>query len=366
MKDKVNIYEKTIYPSKLNKDDAIAIVSLSSGILGEDFCNYQLNLGITRLEEIGLKPKFMSNSLKGEEFIKNNPEKRAQDLIDAFLDNEVKIIMSAIGGDDSYKIIEHLIEKDIETIIKNNPKIFIGYSDITNIHLLLNKFGLSTIYGHAFLTDIAEFDTKMLDYSYNSFLELFKSSKSYEITSAKVWYEERKSWKKSEIGTPRIHHIESTGYEFINFKDNIEGYLYGGCLESLYSILTGNRYLDQPKVFEKYNILLNNNELKETIFYLETSEAKHEPELFKLMLEKLVENQILQNIKCLIVGKPQDNIYYDEYKKVCISISDKYNIPIVLNLNFGHSYPKTIIPNLAKMSIDPQSKKIFVNKFLKD
>lgn len=60
-----------IKPYKLNKGDNVAIVSLSSGILGESTCKHQLDLGIKRLKELGLNPIFMPNSLKGYSYIKS-------------------------------------------------------------------------------------------------------------------------------------------------------------------------------------------------------------------------------------------------------------------------------------------------------
>ena len=58
-----------IKPRSLKKGDKVAVVSLSSGILGESYCKHQLDLGIKRLNEVGLIPIFMPNALKGRKFI---------------------------------------------------------------------------------------------------------------------------------------------------------------------------------------------------------------------------------------------------------------------------------------------------------
>ena len=91
-------------PNKLKHGDKVAIVSLSSGILGESFIKHELDLGIKRFEEFELKPEFMKNSLAGIDALKNNPKLRADDLKQAFLDKNIKGIVSAIGGNDSYKL----------------------------------------------------------------------------------------------------------------------------------------------------------------------------------------------------------------------------------------------------------------------
>ena len=64
----------------------IGIVSLSSGTIGEDFVKHEVELGVSRLKEMGLNVKFMSNSLKGIKYLKEHPESRADDLIEAYED----------------------------------------------------------------------------------------------------------------------------------------------------------------------------------------------------------------------------------------------------------------------------------------
>lgn len=140
-------------PQKLRVGDKVAIVSLSSGILGEAFARHQLALGIKRLEEFGLVPVFMKNALKGVEFLSKNPKARAQDLKDAFFSDEIKAIICAIGGDDTFRIIPFLLDdKEFVNQVKKSPKIFTGYSDTTINHFVFFKLGLSTYYGINFLT----------------------------------------------------------------------------------------------------------------------------------------------------------------------------------------------------------------------
>ena len=67
----------------------IGIVSLSSGIIGEDFVKHEVDLGIQRLKDLGLNPIFLPHSLKGLDFIKEHPEARAEDLIHAFSDDSI-------------------------------------------------------------------------------------------------------------------------------------------------------------------------------------------------------------------------------------------------------------------------------------
>ena len=79
----------------------IAIVSLSCGIAGEDFIRFELEIGLRRLKELGLNVRFMPNALKGLEYTSAHPEKRAEDLLQAYKDPDIDMILCAIGGDDT-------------------------------------------------------------------------------------------------------------------------------------------------------------------------------------------------------------------------------------------------------------------------
>ena len=117
-----------IKPEKLHKGDKIAVVSLSWGGLGDEGLIHKYHIAKERLEkDFGLEVVTMPHALAGSEFVYEHPELRAKDLMDAFLDPSVKGIFSAIGGDDSVRILPYI---DYE-VIKNHPKIFMGYSDTT-------------------------------------------------------------------------------------------------------------------------------------------------------------------------------------------------------------------------------------------
>ena len=93
-----------IKPKPLVKGDKVAVVSISSGILGEDFAKHELDLGLNRIKEFGLVPIVMPNALRGIEYLKNHPEARAQDLKDAFYDKVDEYWSEDFW--DSYNIIE--------------------------------------------------------------------------------------------------------------------------------------------------------------------------------------------------------------------------------------------------------------------
>lgn len=342
---------------KLKKGDYVAIVSLSKGILGDNNVKHELKIGIKRLKELGLIPVFMKNALKGTDYLREHPEARAADLKQAFLDKKVKMIITSIGGNDTYKIIPFLMEdQEFITELKNNPKIFCGFSDTTINHLMLNKLGLSTFYGPAFLTDIAELDRDMLPYTKEYFLKFFGNNDLIDIRSSSFWYENRIKYDKTQIGIPRVIHEEKHGFEVLNGKGIAIGELFGGCINSIFDILTGKENL----IFEKYNLLPMIDEWKNKILFLETSQVVVSPQKLKIMLLELRKKKILDSIKAVIVGKPTDEIYYEDYKDVYREIFKNSNIPVMYNVNFGHAEPRCFLQYNALATIDFDKKSIVI------
>lgn len=341
----MNIHTEMMKPSPLKKGDRIAIVSLSSGILGESFCKHQVDLGIERLEKLGLIPVFMNNSLRGVSYLEEHPEARAQDLIQAFSDQTIKGVICAIGGIDTYRTIPYLMNEAFKQLIIDNPKIFTGFSDTTNNHFMFHKLGMVSFYGPNFLNDIAELDDEMLPYTLSEFRRFFGSTFPYQIESSDRWYEERKQFDSSQLGTPRVSHSELRGYDLIRGEGIVEGKLFGGCLESITNMFIGDaRYQNIPSIIDRFDLIPQQDELSEMIIFLETSETKATPEQFESMIDVLIENEFITAVKMILFGKPQDEVFYSEYRTILEQKNALRDIPIIYNFNFGHSYPRTLIP----------------------
>lgn len=356
-----------VKPHKLNKGDKIAIVSLSRGLLGMPFCKHELDLGLQRLKEFGLDPILMPNALKDMDYIEAHPEARAEDLKKAFMDDDIKAIITAIGGNDTYKIIPYLMEdEEFKEAVLKHPKIFTGFSDTTNNHLMLNKIGLSTFYGPCLMVDIAELGADMLPYTKTYFEKYFQDEEGFAITSSPVWYEDRASYDASELGKERVSHNEEHGYEVLNGEGVKTGLLYGGCIESLYDAMTGHTFPDEKEVYEKYHILPSDTEWKEKILFLETSEERPTPDTLRVMLEEFKNRHILDLVQGIIVGKPIDEKYYEEYKNVYKEIFKDIDTPVLYNVNFGHAVPRTILPYNAKATINYDQKTITIDERIFD
>ena len=346
-------------PRKLQKGDKVAIVSLSSGMLGEDFCRHNIEIGTRRLKEYGLEPVFMPNTLRGISYLAEHPEARASDLKQAFMEDSIAGIICAIGGDDTYRLLPYLMEDfAFKQAVQNNPKLFTGFSDTTINHLMLYQLGLQTYYGPNFICDLGELANEMLPYTKEAFESYLEGSSYNQICSSPIWYEERKDFSSAAVGTERIAHKEERGYELLQGPKIFSGELLGGCLESMYDISEGTRYTDEREICERYHLFPNRKEWEGKILFLETCEEKPIPELFEKELCALKERGVFDAVNGILAGKPQDETYYEEYKEVLKKVVHNDRLPIVYNVNFGHALPRCALPIGAEATVDMMKKTI--------
>ena len=320
----------------------VAIVSLSSGIMGEEEIQYEVEIGYRRLREYGLNVKFMPHAMKGLEYVRNHPEKRAEDLLEAFRDPEIDMILCAIGGDDTYRLLPYLFDhNELAEVVTD--KVFLGFSDSTVNHLMLHKVGLKTFYGQAFLSDICDLSPEMQPYTRRYFEELISTGNIQEITPSDIWYEERKSFSPEQVGTTTPSH-PNKGFELLQGTPVFSGKILGGCIDSLYDFFNGDRYRDMPVMCRKYHLFPEPEDWKGRIILLESSEEKPKPERYRKALEYLKGSGVFDAVSGVLVGKPMDETYAEEYKQLLVELIDKPELPIVFNLNIGHAMPRCIMP----------------------
>lgn len=334
----------------------IAIVSLSSGTLGEDFVKHELEIGLKRLKGYGLTVHFMPHALKGMEYIKNHPENRAADLLQAFRDPEIDMILCAIGGDDTYRLLPYLFENnELQNAVTN--KVFLGFSDTTINHLMLHKVGLNTFYGQSFLSDICELGREMLPYTKTYFEELIQTGCIKEITPSDLWYESRTSYGIDQINTPVSSH-QNYGFELLQGPLTFSGKILGGCIDSLYDCFDGGRYADMPVLCQKYQLFPELDDWKGNILLLESSEEKMPPEKYRRALECFKSAGVFDVISGVLVGKPMDETYDEEYRKILTEVIDHPELPILCNVNIGHALPRCIIPFGVEAFVDAENQRI--------
>lgn len=345
-----------IKPKKLKKGDTVAIVSLSSGSAGDKMFRHRYEQGRKRLEEIfGLKTVTMPNALKGSEYLSKHPEARAKDFMDALKDKNIKGIICNIGGVDTIRLLQYI---DFN-VIKNNPKIFMGYSDSTVNHFMMYKAGVTSYYGPCVMCEFAE-NYKMHDYTKKYIKEvLFDNKNNIVIKSSPKWTSEFLDWCNPEYDSQkRKMKNDEHGYEVLQGKGCFEGELLGGCF-------------DVFPMFIGTNIWPKKNEWKNKILFLETSEDEVPPDYIEYYLRNLIAQGIIDEIRGIIIGKPQNEKYYEEYKDVYKTLigqeANKPDLPILYNVNIGHTAPMCIFPLGQKVRVDLDKKEIvFIDKPMSD
>ena len=334
----------------------IGIVSLSSGIIGEESVRFEVEIGLRRLEEYGLNVRFLPNARKGLDYVRAHPELRAKDLLEAFRDPALDMILCAIGGDDTYRLLPYLFEHG-ELADAITDKVFLGFSDTTVNHLMLHKLGLRSFYGQAFLPDICELSPEMLPYTRRYFEELISTGTIREIRPSDVWYEERRRFSPDQVGKPLVSHPDH-GFELLQGEPVFSGKILGGCIDSMYDIFNGDRYADMPVLCRKYGLFPAAEEWKGRILLLESSEEKPSPELYRRSLEYLKEAGIFDAVSGVLAGKPMDETYAAEYRKLLPQVIDRPELPVVFNLNVGHAKPRCIIPFGVEALVDTEKQLI--------
>jgi len=327
-----------IKPRKLNSGDKIATVSLSWG--GPSIFPHRYQMGIQQLEkEFGLDVVEMPNTLRDADWLAQNPKARADDLIQAFADPSIKGIFATIGGNDSIRLLPYL---DLN-VIRDNPKIFMGYSDTTISHLVCYKAGLVSFYGPSILAEFAE-NGGIFPYITQSLRQtIFSSEVIGEVKqNTEGWTVERLNWGDSENQNIKRKLNPSTGWKFLQGTGIHRGHLIGGCIE-VFDWTRGTEFFPQ--------------QWQDAILFLETSEDAPPPEFVKYTLRAYAAMGILRQLSGILFGRPYDNeAKFSEYDRAILQVvrdeEGLTNLPIITHMDFGHTCPMFVIPYGLQAEID--------------
>src|SRR3989344_1247060 len=334
---------------KLNKGDTIAVLAPSSGKAAE-FPNVYKK-GIKNLEEVfGLKVKEYRTAKMNDQELYNNPRIRAEDINSAFDDAEVRGIITTIGGDDSVRILPFLDKN----IIQNNPKLFMGYSDATIVLTYLNQLGLVSFHGPSVMAGFAQ--TKNLPHSFQDHVNkfLFSDFGELEYKPYEVFCDGYKDWNTPETSGEISILQKNHGWNWINGKDDATGELFGGCIEAL-------EFLKSTIYWPKESFWNNK------VLFLETSEEKPTINQVRHMLRNYGTQGIFRKISALFFGRA---IFYSNEEKVelekmifdiVVGEFGANELPIVTNMDFGHTDPQFILPLGVRIDVSISNKSVMLN-----
>ena len=328
---------ETLKAPKLTEGDTVGIVSPSWG--GAGAFPHRVEQAQRHLASLGFKVKLAEHALGTKGFVSDTATHRVQDIHAMFEDSEVKALIAAVGGDHSCHLLPHL---NFE-LIAANPKIFVGYSDITVLNVAIwVKTGLVTFNGPALITDFAE-QPAMFPYTERYFLKATTRAEAVgAVEPASEWTEEFQDFeRKLDLERPRTLQA-SSGWNWLK-EGKAEGRLVGGCLESL-------QHLRGTPYFPSWD---------NAIFFFETSEEKSAPETIDGILMDYENMGVFDKLQGLLVGRP---IYYtdDEKRQLnerILERTEKYDFPIITNMDFGHTAPQFTLPIGCRARIDSANKR---------
>ena len=315
-----------ILPDFLHKGDEIRVVapSVSLKIIGSD-CRA---IAKERFEAMGLKVSFGKNTTDDncDEFLSSDCYKRAEDIMDAFRDKNVKAIFTIIGGFNSNQVLPFL---DYE-VIKANPKIVCGYSDIT---ALLNgvraKTGLVGFYGpHYSSIGMKKGNEYTLDCLQKALFEGKFEFKACDEWSDDLWFLDQ---EKREF-------IKNDGWWVLQ-DGSAQGMLEGGNLSTLV-LLNGTEFavkFEQPTILMVEDCFISGADKKE----------------FMRRLQAMAQREDFAKVKAILIGRFQKDskVTKADLEYIVKSIPQLEGLPIIANMEFGHTTPIATLPLGAKCTV---------------
>lgn len=306
---------KTIFPKKLKKGDEVRIIapSRSMAILSKE----TINIANKRFTELRLKLSFGKHVNEIDEFNSSSIQSRVKDFHEAFSDKNVKAIITVIGGFNSNQLLKY-INWDL---IKNNQKIFCGYSDITVLNnAIFAKTGLVNYSGPHYST----FGQKLyFDYTLGFFKKCLLTESPFEIKPSQKWSDD--FWWANQN---QRNLEDNNGFLIIN-QGETEGTILGGNINT-FNLLQGTEYFP---------------DITDSVLFIE-DDAGTQPHIFDRNLQSLIHLPNFEKVKALVIGRFQkaSKVSDDLLIKIIKTKRELDNLPIIANVDFGHTDPKITFP----------------------
>ena len=346
-----------IKPKALKKGDTIASISLSAGTAGLFPKRY--NQGVKQIEEnFGIKVIPTPHALWSPQEVYEHPDWRLEDMMWAFENKEVKGILTNIGGDDTIRMLPLMTEKHFETI-HNNPKVFLGMSDTTANHMMCFKAGLGTFYSPSLLFGYAEnggIPEIMIE---NMKKTLFSTEPVGVLPESTEFIVENVDFGLEN--PPKRERIPSTPWRYIQGDKVASGPLIGGCTDVLMGFVNGTKLWPDLDDFDG------------SILFLEDSEEQPPAEWVLYWMRNLGVQGILERLSGLLFARPGNERFetkedqnkwlakYPEFDKVILKALKEFgrsDLPVVTNIDYGHTLPQLILPYGVKAEINPDKKTV--------
>ncbi|KAF2148569.1 peptidase S66, LD-carboxypeptidase A [Myriangium duriaei CBS 260.36] len=311
---------------RLERGDLIAFVSPSARL--NNLFSHRIERGVAFFEKAGYRVRVIFDQLSDD--YATGIQQRCDELHQAFRDPEIKAIICTIGGNSCNELLEHL---DYD-LIRHNPKIFCGFSDITLLHAAFwSQAGLHTFYGPAVITNFADYPTPLSFISENFFSTVCGRGISgpAPVPRSPGWSQEWLDWLDPVTDrTPRTLQPTASKTRWLR-PGQATGRLLGGCLPSVMQTLA-------TKYSPNYT---------GAVLLLETPEAEHRPdapwgvEQARSALTDLRNAGVLGKITGLVLGRPflYDQEMTERFEQVVLEQCRGTDFPVLANVDVGHTHP---------------------------
>jgi muramoyltetrapeptide carboxypeptidase LdcA involved in peptidoglycan recycling len=304
-----------VIPAKLKAGDEVRVVSpaVSLGFIPTE----QRQLAEERWKDLGLRISFSPNVAVLDRFDSSPVEARVSDLHGAFADPGVKGMFTTLGGYNSNQLLS-LLDYDL---IRANPKVLCGFSDITALATAIYaKTGLITYSGPHFTTLGMR---RGIGYTISHFERCIMQESPFEVEPADHWSDD--PWYEDQENRDLV---PNPGYGVLN-EGEAGGTILGGNLGTL-ALLFGTSYMPS---------------LEGTILLLEDDE-EIEPHHFDRTLQSLLHQPGFEGVRGLVVGRFQraSNMDLQTLKEILVAKPELDRLPIVANASFGHTTPAFTFP----------------------
>jgi len=302
-------------PTKLSAGDEIRVIAPATSL--QFIENPIREIALRNLSALKLQVSYGKNCEECDEFNSSSVASRIADLHEAFADPQVKGVFSVIGGFTS----NHLLRYIDYGLIRANPKILCGFSDITALcNAIYAKTGLITYSGPHFSTFGMQ---KGLEYTLEYFQKCLMDSNPFAIEPSDDWSDD--NWFQDQQNR---NFIPNDGFQVVN-KGQAEGILLGGNLCTL-NLVQGTDYMPA---------------LKDSILLLE-DDYESKPRTFDRDLQSLIHQPGFEGVKGIVIGRfqPESNMEPDMLVKIIKTKQELANIPVIVNADFGHTTPQFTFP----------------------
>ena len=323
-----------IKPKALRKGDVIGIVSPSSDITRFP---RRTQRSVEYLEKVGYRVRLMPNALQSDGYSGGSIEQRVDDIHNAFVDDEITAIICSTGGLTANALLPYL---DYD-LIRSNPKIFCGYSDISTLLMVItSRANLVTFHGPTLLPSFGDFEGSV-PFTFEQFEQILSSKQPVGVLpTAGTYTIDNQFWDKEDIGPLKM--TKAPGLISLGSDRKVEGLLFGGNLQTFASLVHEEDFFD----------------LQGSILFLE--EEGLSTEWYERFFIEIERSGVFDLINGLVIAKPSGSFKENNEAKrslnmVLKDLGAKYDLPILANVDCGHTKPILTLPLGVLASMDTVS-----------